>query len=165
MPIVERGARMPHAGPPVESLRPSQAVLMDQTWQAILAVESGNGRDQRCWTESPDRSLGPAQMRRCRVDDCNRILGRPAYTYADRLDRGKCREMFGVSCRHYWPRGGPEQWARHWNGSPTKGPTSPATARYWGKIQAAMIACAKRSAQSASRITLTGDSAPEAHDE
>ena len=123
-----------------EQAEPDQARadLMDRTWRAILEVESRDGRDPRCWTELPTGELGPAQMMRCRVDDVNRILGSRQYTYEDRLKRRKCREMFEVSCDHYWPQGGPEQWARHWNGSPTGGPSQQATEGYWQRIQQAM---------------------------
>ena len=131
---------------------PRGCPIMDKTWQAILTVESHCGQDPRCWIESPDGSLGPAQMRRCRVDDVNRILGRRAYTYQDRLDGTRCREMFDVSVNHYWPRGTPEQWARHWNGSPTRGPYQRATAAYWVKIQRAMLAQAVQTARAASVV-------------
>jgi hypothetical protein len=127
-----------------EPIRPSRQALMDQTWSAILEVESRTGRDPACWTELPTGELGPAQMLRIRVDDVNRILGYKAYTYEDRLDGVKCREMFDVSVGHYWPHGGPEQWARHWNGSPTCGPKSRATLGYWSRVQAAMERLGKR---------------------
>ncbi len=121
-----------------QTIRPDQDALMERTFQAILEVESRDGRDPRCWTELPTGELGPAQMMKSRVDDVNRILGERRYIYEDRLNRTKCREMFGVSCRHYWPEGGPEQWARHWNGSPTRGPGQRATEGYWQRVQQTM---------------------------
>lgn len=140
IPIVASGAGTPRPASNLEPIRPSHDQLMDQTWSAILEVESRTGQDPACWTERPTGELGPAQILRCRVDDVNRILGYHAYDYTDRLDGRKCREMFSISCQHYWPRGGPEQWARHWNGSPTRGPSSAATVGYWAKVQRAMLA-------------------------
>lgn len=137
-PIVDCGPAAQWHAPSSEPIRPDPATLLDQTWQAILEVESRNGRDPACRTERATGELGPAQMLRIRVDDVNRILGQRVYTYEDRRDRGKCWEMFQISCRHYWPAGGPEQWARHWNGSPTSGPRARATEAYWEKVQRAM---------------------------
>lgn len=135
--IVEVRPRM--ASPVSEPLRPDRTALMYQTWHGILAVESDHGQDQDCWIEKPTGELGPAQMLRIRVDDVNQILGRKVYTYEDRLDGHKCWLMFQVSCDHYWPEGTPEQWARHWNGSPTTGPKIRATLNYWHKVQRAML--------------------------
>jgi hypothetical protein len=111
---------------------------MDLTFDAVCQAESRSGRDPRCWVELPTGELGPAQIRPGRVDDVNRIIGREVYTLSDRLDPAKCREMFLISCRHYWPEAGPEQWARHWNGSPSRGPRQAATQGYWSKVRSAM---------------------------
>ena len=104
--------------------------LLERTWLAVCQVESG-GQAQAV---GRDGELGIAQMQTQRVDDVNRILGRRVYAYQDRLDPAKCREMFRVSCMHYWPQGGPEQWARHWNGSPTRGPSWQSTQGYWQAV-------------------------------
>ena len=85
------------------------------------------------------RAVGPLQIWPIRVRDCNRICELHRwpwrFTLADRHDLNKSVRMFAVSCLHYWPDGTPEQWARHWNGSPTTGPTDPATLEYWQRCK------------------------------
>ena len=104
-----------------------------KTLDAVWAVESGRR------LSPPDgdggKAVGPLQIWKVRVDDCNRIIGYRRWTYEDRRDWVKSAEMFRVSCMHYWPSGTAEQWARHWNGHPVKGPSDPNTLRYWQKCR------------------------------
>ena len=85
------------------------------------------------------RAVGPLQIWAVRVDDCNRICELHhlpwRFTLADRHDLNESVRMFVVSSLHYWPDGTPEQWARHWNGSPTMGPSDPGTVAYWARCQ------------------------------
>jgi hypothetical protein len=46
-------------------------------------------------------AIGLFQIHKIYVRDVNRILGRPAYSYKDRLNPVKSREMAGVLLRHY----------------------------------------------------------------
>ena len=103
-----------------------------RTWKAVCWVESRG--DPRA-VNLAESAVGIAQIRRIMVDDCNRIAGRCKWTYNDRLAPAKSLEMFRTYSLHYWPTGGPEQWARGWNGGP-RGPEKAATAVYWSKVQA-----------------------------
>lgn len=100
-------------------------------WHAICAVESGCKADA---IGDGGNAVGIAQIWPICVDDVNRICGTPRFTYADRLDPEKSRQMFWLYVKHYYPKGTWEQWARCWNGGP-KGPTKPATVKYWTKIK------------------------------
>lgn len=104
-----------------------------QTLEAVWAVESGRQLNPK--DGDGGKAVGPLQIWRVRVDDCNRIVGQKKWTYEDRRDWIKSAEMFHISCMHYWPNGTAEQWARHWNGSPTTGPTDKNTLGYWHKVQ------------------------------
>jgi hypothetical protein len=105
---------------------------MERTLDAVRMVESGGHTEV---VGDSGRAIGPLQMWKIRVDDCNRIVGYKKWAYDDRLSLEKSSDMFRTSCRHYWPKGGPEQWARHWNGHPRKGPTSRSTLKYWQKCK------------------------------
>jgi hypothetical protein len=71
------------------------------------------------------------------VDDVNRILGKDKYSYDDRKDCIKSREMFHVYTDHYSADESDEVKARRWNGGP-KGETKKATEAYWKKVQACL---------------------------
>jgi hypothetical protein len=99
-----------------------------------------------CWTESKgdplavnrlEDAVGIAQIRPIMVRDANRIIGYQKWTLADRLDPAKSYAIFKLVVRYYAPSGGPEQWARVWNGG-GKGHKKPSTWVYWLKIEAAM---------------------------
>tara|TARA_R110001583_G_scaffold13766_5_gene58743 strand:- start:1814 stop:2386 length:573 start_codon:yes stop_codon:yes gene_type:complete len=101
---------------------------------AIIRVES-SGNDS-AYNASED-AVGCLQIRKCMVDDVNRILRRQKssiyFTYEDRWCRVKSVEMFDVYCKHY-NLNSAEEIARCWNGGP-RGINNPATAGYWNKVQ------------------------------
>jgi hypothetical protein len=105
------------------------------TWRAVCWVESRG--DPYVRAGDGGRAVGIAQIHRVLVDDVNRIAGRPVWTYADRQDPVRAYAMFRTYALHYWPQGGPEQWARGWNGGP-RGPQRAATRGYWQKVRAAL---------------------------
>lgn len=113
------------------------AEALGRTWVAVWMVESGGRIDPPAGDGG--KAVGPLQIWECRVDDVNRICrlgGWPGgYTYEDRRDVRRSMEMFVISCLHYHPDGGPEQWARHWNGGPINGPQSDSTLGYWRKVR------------------------------
>ncbi|HUU94055.1 MAG TPA: hypothetical protein VM238_22920 [Phycisphaerae bacterium] len=113
---------------------PLSDLQLEDTWRAVCRVESGG--DPRAVGDG-GRAVGIAQIHRIMVDDCNRIVGEARWTHADRLSPVKSREMFRLFCLRYHGRGGPEQWARAWNGGP-RGPYKACTAGYWGKVRSAM---------------------------
>ena len=82
-------------------------------------------------------AVGCLQIRKCMVDDVNRILRKQKsykkFTYDDRWSRIKSIQMFGIYCRHYGLNTA-EEIARCWNGGP-RGMSKPLTATYWKKVQ------------------------------
>jgi len=101
---------------------------------AIVHVESNNNDSAHAENED---AVGCLQIRRCMVDDVNRILKRQKSTrrfyYEDRWSRPKSVQMFGIYCKHYGLNTA-EEIARCWNGGP-KGMNNPLTADYWRKVQ------------------------------
>ena len=107
--------------------------------EAIIAVESGG----RARAVGPDgESVGILMIRRELVDDLNRIARLQKtglrFTYDDRLDPGKSKQMFRLYVRFYGgERPTPERTARIWNGGP-KGPQLDSTLGYWQKVRREM---------------------------
>ena len=101
---------------------------------AIIRVESRNNDSAYCVSED---AVGCLQIRKCMVDDVNRILKRQKsytrFTYDDRWLRHKSIEMFNIYCNHYGLTSA-EEIARCWNGGP-RGMNNPLTANYWRKVQ------------------------------
>jgi len=100
---------------------------------AIIHVESHD--NDSAYSVSED-AVGCLQIRRCMVNDINRILTRQKsairYTYDDRWLRYKSIQMFDVYCKHYGLTTA-EEIARCWNGGP-RGNNKPATVNYWEKV-------------------------------
>ena len=101
---------------------------------AIIDVESNNNDSAY---RADEDAVGCLQIRKCMVDDVNRILKRQKsqlrFTYDDRWLRSKSTQMFGIYCRHYGLNTA-EEIARCWNGGP-RGMSKPLTANYWRKVQ------------------------------
>ena len=101
---------------------------------AIVQVESGG--DPSAHAKGED-AVGILQIRKCMVDDVNRILIRQGiskrFTYADRWDVIKSYEMFNIFCDYYGLTTA-EEMARCWNGGP-RGIDNPATLGYWDKVE------------------------------
>jgi len=100
---------------------------------AMWQVESGGRRHPPAGDGG--RAVGPLQIWPIRVADCNRIVGSDRWTLADRESLDESVAMFVTSCLYYWPRGTIEQWCRHWNGSPTRGPSQQSTITYWQRCR------------------------------
>ena len=101
---------------------------------AIMYVESSY--NDSAYRASED-AVGCLQIRKCMVDDVNRILRRQKsdlkFTYDDRWLRNKSIKMFEVYCKHYGLITA-EEIARCWNGGP-KGMQNEMTAKYWKKVK------------------------------
>ncbi len=101
---------------------------------AIIHVESNN--NDSAYRASED-AVGCLQIRKCMVNDVNRILHRQKsdlrFTYGDRWFRHKSIKMFDIYCKHYKLTTA-EEIARCWNGGP-RGMDKPLTATYWRKVQ------------------------------
>ena len=101
---------------------------------AIIHVESNN--NDSAYRANED-AVGCLQIRKCMVNDVNRILKRQKsytwFTYDDRWLRHKSIKMFDIYCKHYGLTTA-EEIARCWNGGP-RGMDNPLTADYWRKVQ------------------------------
>ena len=101
---------------------------------AIIHVESGNNDSAY---NSYEDAVGCLQIRKCMVDDVNRILFRQKsdlkFSYSDRWLRDKSIKMFDIYCKHYGLTTA-EEIARCWNGGP-RGMNNPSTVIYWNKVQ------------------------------
>ena len=101
---------------------------------AIMSVESNY--DDSAYNSFED-AVGCLQIRKCMVDDVNRILKRQKsdirFTYDDRWLRHKSIKMFDIYCKHYGLTTA-EEIARCWNGGP-QGMNKPLTVTYWKKVQ------------------------------
>ena len=101
---------------------------------AIMFVESSY--NDSAYHKGED-AVGCLQIRKCMVNDVNRILRRQKstkrYSYHDRWLRYKSIEMFNIYCKHYKLITS-EEIARCWNGGP-RGMQNEMTATYWRKVQ------------------------------
>ncbi len=101
---------------------------------AIIHVESSN--NDSAYNAYED-AVGCLQIRKCMVNDVNRILRRQKsdlrFTYDDRWLRNKSIKMFSIYCEYYGLTTS-EEIARCWNGGP-RGMSKPLTATYWKKVQ------------------------------
>ena len=105
---------------------------------AIMEVESSG--DSNAYNAKED-AVGILQIRRCMVDDVNRILERKKsfirYSYNDRWDVQKSHEMFRIFCEYYGLTTA-EEMARCWNGGP-RGINNPYTMGYWNKVEDILV--------------------------
>ncbi len=101
---------------------------------AIMFVESNY--DDSAYNSNED-AVGCLQIRKCMVDDVNRILRRQKsdlrFSYDDRWLRDKSIKMFDIYCKHYGLTTA-EEIARCWNGGP-RGMQNEMTAIYWRKVK------------------------------
>ena len=101
---------------------------------AIMYVESSYNDSAY---NSYEDAVGCLQIRKCMVNDVNRILRRQKsdlrFTYDDRWLRNKSIKMFDIYCKHYGLTTS-EEIARCWNGGP-RGMQNDMTAGYWKKVK------------------------------
>jgi len=101
---------------------------------AIMDVESSN--NDLAYHKGED-AVGCLQIRKCMVNDVNRILKRQnsnkRFAYNDRWNRYKSIQMFDIYCKHYNLNSAEEK-ARCWNGGP-KGSIKESTLGYWAKVK------------------------------
>ena len=101
---------------------------------AIMFVESSY--NDSAYHKGED-AVGCLQIRKCMVNDVNRILRRQKsdirFTYDDRWLRHKSIQMFNIYCKHY-SLNTAEEIARCWNGGP-KGMENEMTVGYWKKVE------------------------------
>ena len=101
---------------------------------AIMFVESSY--NDSAYHKGED-AVGCLQIRKCMVNDVNRILKRQKsdlrFLYDDRWLRSKSIKMFDIYCKHYGLTTA-EEIARCWNGGP-RGMQNKMTAGYWKKVK------------------------------
>jgi len=101
---------------------------------AIMFVESSYNDSAY---NSYEDAVGCLQIRKCMVNDVNRILRRQRsdlrFSYDDRWLRNKSVRMFDIYCKHYGLTTA-EQIARCWNGGP-RGMQNEMTAGYWERVK------------------------------
>jgi len=106
----------------------------DTILRAIMFVESSY--NDSAYHKGED-AVGCLQIRKCMVDDINRILKRKKltlrFTYNSRWSRDSSIQMFGIYCNHYNLTTA-EEMARCWNGGP-RGINNPSTVGYWEKVK------------------------------
>jgi len=101
---------------------------------AIMFVESSYNDSAY---NSYEDAVGCLQIRKCMVNDVNRILSRQKsdlrFTYNDRWLRNRSIKMFDIYCKHYGLTTA-EEIARCWNGGP-RGMQNEMTAGYWERVK------------------------------
>ena len=102
---------------------------------AISMVESSNNPNAY---NAEEDAVGILQIRKCMVDDVNRILGYDKFTYEDRWSVLPSKEMFAIFVEHY-ELDTAEEIARCWNGGP-RGCMKANTLIYWNKIEEELYA-------------------------
>lgn len=103
----------------------------DRLIEAIIQVESKGDPNA---IGDGGKAVGILQIHKIMVDDVNRILGSTKYSYEDRRDPAKSREMFRVYTDHYTPEWDAETVARRWNAGP-KGDKKDCSIPYWKKVK------------------------------
>jgi len=100
---------------------------------SIMQVESNH--NDSAYHKGED-AVGCLQIRKCMVDDVNRILKRKRityrYSYNDRWSRDKSIQMFDIYCKYY-KLNTAEEIARCWNGGP-RGMQNEMTVGYWERV-------------------------------
>ena len=101
---------------------------------AIMYVESNYNASAYNTYED---AVGCLPIRKCMVNDVNRILRRQGkierFEYEDRWLRNKSIQMFSIYCEYYGLITA-EEIARCWNGGP-RGMQNEMTATYWKKVK------------------------------
>lgn len=96
-PLLISDVRVPAISDKKEAM---DRVVWERLVHAICMVESGCDDNAKNKTSS---ACGRFQMLRVYVDEVNRIKGKKVYSYNDRFDPLKAREMFEIYQQHYNP--------------------------------------------------------------
>lgn len=96
-PLLVSDVRVPAISDKKEAM---DRVVWERLVHAICMVESGCDDNARNKTSS---ASGRFQMLKIYVDEVNRIEGKRIYSYNDRFNPIKAREMFDIYQQHYNP--------------------------------------------------------------
>ena len=105
----------------------------DKLLDAIRQIESSGGKFN---VGDNGKAIGPYQLHKIYVDDVNRIY-KTRYTYEDRKDEAKSRQMVTLYLAHYGKGLSQVQMSRIHNGGP-RGHKKQATLKYAQKIEREM---------------------------
>ena len=97
LPLLVSDVRVPAISDKKEAM---DRVVWEKLVHAICTVESGCDDNAKNKTSS---ACGRFQMLKIYVDEVNRIKGKKVYSYNDRFDPLKAREMFEIYQQHYNP--------------------------------------------------------------
>jgi hypothetical protein len=107
---------------------------LDTIITAIMFIESSYNDSAYCASED---AVGCLQIRKCMVNDVNRILKKQGktkrFTYNSRWYRDSSIQIFEIYCKYYKLTTA-EEISRCWNGGP-RGINNPATVGYWEKVK------------------------------
>jgi len=110
-------------------------VNLDKLISALMKIEVPSGNPLAVGDQG--RAVGILQLHTEMVDDVNRILGKKVYSYEDRKNPEKSKEMAKIYFRSrlkHNPAFDYEHLARQWNGGPS-GHMKTATIQYWKKVK------------------------------
>lgn len=120
----------------VKSLAPDP-IFFEPLINIIAIIESNNNSQA---IGDSGKAVGTYQLHKIFVDDVNRIIGSKKYSYADRLNPTKSREMVKIYLQHYATqkrlchKPTCEDMARIINGGPN-GYKKKSTVKYWSKVK------------------------------
>ena len=122
----------------IDTLNWEQKIFYQNTSNEIISVIMFVESSYNNFAYNPNEdAVGCLQIRRCMVDDINRILeikNLPLrFTYNDRWSREKSIQMFEIY-RKYYNLNTYEKIARCWNGGPN-GLYKSTTTDYWNKVK------------------------------
>lgn len=89
---------------------------LEKKWaQVIYAISRVESEGNPKAVSKCGRYVGYLQISQVLVRECNRILGRQEFTYADRYDKQKSIDMFITYMERFNPEGNIEKAIRLWN--------------------------------------------------
>lgn len=103
------------------------SIGLEDAMNAVIQVESGGNP-----TAKSGCYVGILQLSPIAVRECNNILGKKKYTYKDRYNPEKSKEMWWIIQGHHNPNGDIEHAIRLWKGGPKY--TKRSTERYYRKV-------------------------------
>lgn len=99
----------------------AQSDVLLKKWNYVIdAIAQVESRKNPSAVSKNGTYVGYLQISQVLVRECNRIVGRRKYTYADRLSKEKSIEMFIDFQEHYNPEGNVEKAIRLWNSGDLK---------------------------------------------
>jgi len=103
------------------SAQKTGSVDLNKKWGAVIsAIEQVESEGKANAVSRDGKYVGCLQISEILVRECNQILGRKKFTYADRLNKQKSYEMFIIYQEHFNKEGNMEKAIRLWNSGDLK---------------------------------------------